>query len=301
MAIYDSSYIGTASNRVTFNDFSQTPIFRAISRAPQRRQIRDLDIPVPFENGISDFETLTGQYAYIIEGVMYPGNESQYDDGIERLRKVASLEISQDDATSDDGYVPYSWKEFTQNKQVFVKVLYVDIREDTRKGLVQPFRLICKIKDPTIYSETLFIANTGEGYFTTASGSAIYPFEYPIIYGASTGSASADAINQGDLPTFPISINVYGPVNKPKITNLKTGEYIEVDVNLATASNQLIIAYDKDSLSVQLDGLNRLNKVTSSSTFLKIRPGENTFQLSGSSISSNAYATISYYSAWPLS
>ena len=302
MAIYDQSYIGTASNRVTFNDFDGgTPIIRVISRAPQQRAIRDLDIPVPFENGISDFETLTGKYAYVIEGVMYPGNESQFDSGIAKLRKVASLEIAQDDATSDQGYVPYSWTEFVQNKQVFVKVLYVDIREDTRKGLVQPFRLICKIKDPTIYSEELFIASTGNGYFSTASGSAIHSFEYPIVYGATTSSVSADALNQGDLPTFPVSINIFGPVNSPKITNTKTGEFIEVSTNLASVANQLVIAYDKDSLSVERDGVNQLSKVTSASTFFKIEPGENTFQLTGSSISGDAYATVSYYSAWPLS
>jgi hypothetical protein len=302
MSIYDSSYIGTSSNRINFNDYTgNTPVYRLISRAPQRRSIRELDIPIPFENGISDFETLTGQYAYIIEGIMYPGSESDYDRGLSALRKLASLELSQDDITSDSGYVPYSWTEFVTNKQVFLKVLYVDIREDTRKGLVQPFRLVCKIKDPTIFSETLLVASTGEGFFTTASGSALYPFEYPILYGASTGSSTSDANNTGDLPTYPVSINIYGPVNRPKLTNQKTGEFIEIDVNLTAVTNQLVISYDKDSLKVERDGTSVLNKVTSASTFWKLRPGENTIKLEGASISGDAYATVSYYSAWPLS
>ena len=302
MAIYQISYIGTETNRIRFNDFDAgTPIFRVVSREPQRRAIRELDIPVPFENGISDFETLTGRYAYVIEGIMYPGGESEYDTALQRLRKVASLEISQADATSDDGYVPYMWTEATTNKIVFVKVLYVDIREDTRKGLVQPFRLICKIKDPTIYSETLLQASTLEGSFSTASGSAVYPFSYGIVYGASTSSVSATADNTGDLPTFPVSINIYGPVNSPKITNLATGEFIEVTTNLATNANQLVIAYDKDSLSVERDGVSVLNQVTAASTFFKIQSGENILQLTGSSISGDAYATLSYRSAWPLS
>ncbi len=286
---------------MTFNNFTQTPIFRTISRAPQRRQIRELDIPIPFENGISDFETLLGQVAYVIDGTMYPGGESEYDSGLSQLRKVASLEIAQSDPLADDGYVPYVWTEFERQKQVFVKVLYVQMIEDVRKGLVQPFRLICKIKDPTIYAVTISQADTGEGYFTTAAGSAVYPFSYPIIYGASTGSASADANNIGTLPVYPVSITITGPVNSPKITNTTTGEYIEITVNLASASNELIISYDKDSLSVLLDGVSVLNQVTDASTFFKIPSGSNIFQLTGSSISSDAHAVVSFYSGWPLS
>lgn len=301
MAIYDGSTLGTATNRVTFNDFTQTPIFRTISRAPQRRQLRELDIPIPFENGISDFRTYIGQTAYVIDGTMYPGGESEYDSGLAQLRKVASLDVSQADVLSDDGYVPYIWTEFERQKQVFLKILYVQMVEDVRKGLVQPYRFICKIKDPTIYGVTVQQADTGEGYFTTAAGSAIYPFSYPIIYGASTGSASADANNVGDIPIYPIGITINGPVNSPRITNTTTGEYIEVTVNLASASNELAISYDKDSLTVELDGVSVLNQVTVGSTFFKIQPGSNIFTLTGSSITSDARAVVSFYSGWALS
>lgn len=299
MSIYETSYLGTSTNRITFNG-TEFPIFRVQSRRPQQRQIRSQDIPVPFESGISDFETLIGQVAYIIEGTMYPGGISEYEDGIRRLRKLASLDISQDDAASDDGYVPYVFSEELGDKQIFMKVLYVDVPENTRKGLVQPFRLVCKVKDPTIYGATLKQADTGEGYFTTASGSAMHPFEYPIIYGASTGSASADANNVGDVPVYPVSINIHGPVNIPKITNTTTGDYIEVSVNLASSANELVLAYDKDSLSVELDGVSVLNQVSSSSTFFKIPPGSNVFSLTGSSISSDAYATVSFYDGYSL-
>lgn len=300
MSIYDLSTLGTATNQIVFNQNDQFPVFRTISRAPQRRQLRDLDIPIPFESGISDFETLIGQTAYVLEGIMYPGGESEYDDGLRRLRKLASLDISQDDALSDDGYVPYVFTEFQRDKQIFMKVLYVDVPENTRKGLVQPFRLVCKIKDPTIYGAELKVADTGEADFTVASGTAVYPFAYPIIYGASTSSVSVDANNIGDVAVYPVSINIHGPVNSPKITNTTTGEYLEVTVNLATASNELVIAYDKDSLTVELDGVSVLNQVTAASTWFKIPPGSNIFSLTGSSISDDAYATISFRDGYSL-
>lgn len=301
MSIYDSSTLGTDTNQIAFNDYTTYPIFRVTSRTPQRRQLRELDIPVPFENGISDFETLIGQTAYVIEGIMYPGGESSYDDGLRMLRKVASLELEQDDILADDGYVPYLFTESQRNKQIFLKVLYIDLPETTRKGLVQPFRLVCKIKDPTIYGETLKAADTGEAAFGVASGSAAYPFGYPIAYGASTSSVSVDANNIGDIPVYPTSINIHGPVNAPKITNTTTGEYIQVNSNLALSSNELVIIYDKDSLSVELDGVSVLNQVTTSSTFFKIPPGSNIFSLTGSSISDDAYAVVNFRDGWSLS
>lgn len=301
MAIYGQATIGTDTNQIVFNNYDNTPIYRAISRAPQRRDIRELDIPVAFENGISDFETLLGRYVYTIEGIMYPGGESEYDAGLRALRKLASLEISQEDVLSDDGYVPYVFEEFQQNKQIFLKVLYVQLSEDTRKGLVQPFRLVCKIKDPTIYEETLREADTGAAIFGVESGAAVYPFSYSIVYGASTSSVSIDANNIGDLPVYPVSITITGPVNSPKITNLSTGEYIETTVNLGSISNELLITYDKDSLSVTLDGVSVLNQVTESSTFFKIPPGSNQFSLTGSSITDDARAVVAFRSGWPLS
>lgn len=301
MAIYDTGYIGTSTNRLTFNDYTSTPIFRLISRAPQRRQVRELDIPIPFENGVSDFESLLGQYAYVIDGTMYPGSESEYDAGLRTLRKVASLDVSQSDNSSDDGYVPYVWQDYAGYKQVFVKVMYVQIVEDTRKGLVQQFRLICKIKDPTIYGLDIKTASTQGSDPTISGGTAIYPFKYPIIYGASTYSVSSSANNAGDLPVYPIGIEVHGPINSPVITNTTTGEFIQIDTNLASSDNVLRITYDKDSLSAEVDGVSVLDDVSDDSTYFKLRTGDNSIQLSGSSIGSGAYTILSYRDGYPLS
>lgn len=299
MAIYDQSTLGTSANQITFNDYSSTPVYRVISRAPQRRDVRELDIPIPFESGISDFETLLGKYVYVLDGIMYPGGESEYDSGLAALRKLASLDIQQDDPLSDDGYVPYVFSEFSQDKQIFMKVLYVQVPESTRKGLVQPFRLICKIKDPVIYGSTIKIASTQGTDPSTTSGSGIYPFSYPIVFGASTYSVTSAATNTGDLPVYPLSITVYGPVNTPVITNDTTGESIRVEENLGSSSNILRISYDKDSLTSTVDGVNVLG--STSGTFFKLRPGPNEITLTGSSIGSGAYVEVTYRDGWPLS
>lgn len=305
MAVYDVSSLGTDTFRLYFNDFTKqfdtdNVIFRVKNRAPQQWQIRDLDIPLPFESGISDFQTLLGKTAYVIEGTMYPGGESDSDLGLSKLRKVASLDLNQADVLSDDGYIPYVWTEFVRNKQVFMKPLYVQIVESTRQGLVLDFRIVAKIKDPTIYEETLREADTSQADFGASTGTALYSFTYPIIFGASTSTVSTDATNYGDLPAYPIAIAIHGPINTPRITNTSTGEYIEVASNLATSGNTLAISYDKDSLRVELDGVSVISQVSATSTYWKLQPGDNVISLSGSSVGTGAYATLTYHSAWPL-
>lgn len=301
MSIYETSTLGTPDNQITFNDYSSLPIYRVVSRAPQARQIRDLDISIPNENGITDFQTLEGKSAYVIQGIMYPGSEEDYDAGTAKLRKLASLDIEQADNDSVNGYVPYVWTETSQNKQVFLKVLYVDIPESTRQGLVQPFRLICKIADPTIFGDTVLTATTQGTDPTTLGGAAKFPFKFPVEFGASTYSVTATATNSGDLDGYPISIKVYGPISSPKISNTTTGEYIQINTNVADNSI-LTIKYSKDSLTADVDGTSVLNKATSDTTWFKLQPGGNALELSGSSISSGAYVEAKYYNGyWPLS
>lgn len=260
-----------------------------------------MDIPIPFESGATDFQTLEGTSAYILEGIMYPGSEEDYDTGLRALRKVASLDIEQADNDANRGYVPYVWQEATESKQVFLKAIYVDVPESTRQGLVQPFRLVCKVQDPTIVSNVTVTATTQGSDPTTSGGTALFPFSFPIVFGASTYSTTATATNNGDLDGYPISIKVYGPIDSPKISNTTTGEYIQVNTNVADNS-VLTVKYGKDFLTVDVDGDSVLSDVTSDSTFFKLQPGGNAIELSGSSFDSGAYVDLKYYKGyWPLS
>lgn len=300
MSLYDVATLGTDNNKITFNSTAVKPYFRVQSRAPQRREIRELDIPIPFENGIADFETLIGKTAYVINGTMYPGSESDHDNGLRALRKLASLEYSQDDNLADDGYVPYTWSEANGNRTIFLKVLYVNIVESTRTGFVKQFSLICKIKDPTIYGD-LQTWSTEQADPTGGGGTAVYSFVYPTTYGANYYSVSENAYNSGDVAVYPIGITVYGPVTNPKITNTSTGEYLELSgTTLSNSLNVLTIIYDKDTLRIELDGNSVLSKVTNTSTYFKLHPGGNIITLTGTSVGTGAYAVMSYRSGWPL-
>lgn len=300
MSIYGVATLGETDNRITFNDYTADPVFRALARSASKFQIRQQDLPVPFESGSSDFLTLLGDTSYIIQGKMYPGSENSYDSGLIQLRTVCSLDLNQDDVTSDEGYVPYIWQDFSLQKQIFMKPLYVELSETTKQGFVQPFMILAKIKDPTIYQAALQTASTGQASPSTTVGAALYAFTYPIVYGANIFNITADANNIGTIPVYPVSITVNGPVTNPIVTNLATGELIEVDVTLSSGADQLNITYDKDTLDINLNGVGVVNKLTTSSTLFKIHPGTNTIQLTGQSVGTGAVAVLTYYSGWPL-
>lgn len=304
MSIYEISTLGDPDNQIRFNDPSTDPYFRIQTRLPQKYQIRQEDFPLPFDNGISDFLTLIGQTIYVLTGTMYPANESSYDAGQYALRSVSSLTREQSDPyQSDEGYVPYSWGDASapeNSKQIFLKVLYCLMTENTQMGLQQPFQLVCKIKDPAIFGGTLKTASTAQANPTVTTGAAVYPFAYPIAFGSTLYTVSADCNNIGTEPTDPISISVIGPITNPVITNSATGQFIEVDVTLASSSDQLLIEYSGDSLSITLNGVSVLQYVTAASTYWKIQPGDNIIQLTGSVVSDGAFAEVNYYDTWAL-
>lgn len=307
MSVYTKATLGYPDNQIVFNDTAQDPYLRVKARTPQKFQIREQDIPVPFESGVADFNTLIGQTIYVISGVMYPSSENTYDSGLSALRDVSSLDMEQVDpysssVFSNDGYVPYVWGDASGNldKQLFVKPLYVQAAESTASGYVLPFTLYCKVKDPTIYSANLKVASTIQGNPTSTVGSAVLPFAFPIAFGATYFTVTGTAFNLGSVSTYPQSIDIYGPVVSPVITNTKTGEFLKVAVTMSSTSDHLQIQYSKDYLNVTLNGVNSLQFVSTDSTYFKIRPGGNGISLTGTSISSGAYATISYYDGYSL-
>lgn len=300
MPIYDVSTVGTSLNEITFNDDSANPFYRMKRRSVTRREIEEFDIKLPEGTGDADFQSYIGKSYTVLEGTMYPDDETSFDNGKKALRKLASLATEQADANSDQGYVPMKWPENDgYNKQLFVKVMYVDIPESSANGLKLPFRLVCKVKYPVIFGQTQVTTSIGSAAAST-SGGVGYPFNYPVAYGATTYSSSGSIVNAGDLPTYP-TIQVIGPITLPRVTNSTTGEYIEFNVSLATTSDSIIITYDQDTFTATQAGNSVMNGLTSGSTLFTVRPGTNNLTLSGATVGTGSYATMSIFPAWSLS
>ena len=300
--IFDPATLGTVNNQITFNDFTAKPVFKVQQTRPTQQQIREQDVPIPNNNGVSDFMAFEGKLHFLISGTMYPLGEDEFYRGIELLRKVGSLEEAQADPLSDYGYVPYIWKEFNRQRMMFVKVLYVDgLGESSGKGYQQPFTFICKVKNPVTYDVTPVTTTLGVNTTGTPIGTSAYPLKYPVLYGKTTyAGVGNQVVNAGSLGAYP-TFNINGPINVPRITNTTTGEFIEVNVNLPTTSDILTIAYDNDTPpAITYQGNSVYNKLTAGSTFWKVKSGANSLALTGSSMSNGASATVNFYSTYPL-
>lgn len=301
MSVYTKAKLGESDNQILLNDTSSDPYYRVRARTANKWQIRQQDLPIPFESGSSDFETLIGDAAHIIVGTMYPSSETKYDAGLVALRTIGSLDFNQNDPSSDIGYIPYIWGDASgdYSKQIFIKPLYVDIAETTSQGYVQPFTIISKIKDPTIYGVDKS-ASTQAANFSQTTGAMVLSVAFPVVIGSTSFTVSSTATNDGSIASYPTSIVVHGPVNVPKITNTATGEYIKVNCNLTTTADVLTITYDKDTFTIDLNGISQIQNLASDSTLFKIQPGTNVISLTGTSVSTSAYAVVNYRDSYPL-
>lgn len=302
MSIYTRATLGEPDNQIVFNDITTDPYIRISARIPQKFQIRQEDIPVPYQAGTSDFLTLIGDSTYVLEGTMYPRSQNSYDSGLAALRAVCDLDLNQADSfASDEGYIPYMWGDAGGNldKQLFVKPLYLMAAETTQQGYVLPFRMVCNIKDPTIFGGTLKTASTAQANPTNTIGTFVLPTTLPAPVGITESSVTINADNIGLLPSYPNAITVSGPVTNPTITNSATGEFITVNVTLSSSSDVLLIQYSKDSFAITKNGVNCANLLTSNSTLFKIHPGTNNITLNGS-LSSGAFCTVQFYDSWSL-
>lgn len=300
MILFDTFTLGTTANKISFNDDTASPYYRVKTYVPSRRQLEEFDIKLPEGTGDADYQTFIGKTYLIISGTMYPDDEASHDTGMKALRKLASLDIEQADANSDQGYVPMDFTEYDGiNKRINLKVLYVDLPQSTRAGLKQDFRLLCKIKYPVIVSQATTSLTLGSSTATT-SGSSNLPWTLPLALGLTTYTSNGTATNAGDLGAYP-TITINGPITTPRITNSTSGEYIELGISLNTSSDTAIITYDQDTLSITQAGSSVLNTLTSGSTFFKIKSGANTLTLTGATVGSGAFATVAFQSTWPLS
>lgn len=104
--------------------------------------------------------------------------------------------------------------------------------------------------------------------------------------------------NKGDVPVgMTVEFRVTGDVTKPKIVNTQTLEYIEIDASLRTGDVVEICTIEKQKrVTLHRNGIsyNYFNQLTDGSTFLQLAEGDNEFQYTAESGSSNLYMRLYY-------
>ncbi|MEV6073955.1 hypothetical protein AB0L80_02390 [Streptomyces sp. NPDC052069] len=129
-----------------------------------------------------------------------------------------------------------------------------------------------------------------------SSGTASWPLEF----GAPGSTGALSVTNRGDAETHPI-IEFRGPVTRPALTNLATGDVLEYDLPLAAGD---VLTIDTRAGTVLLNGTaSRIDAVTARSvpeqTFT-LAPGTTnlTFRAAPGSADPAASATVRYRSAY---
>lgn len=93
----------------------------------------------------------------------------------------------------------------------------------------------------------------------------------------------APVYNSGSKETgLVITFAAKGPVSNPRLDNLTTGKYIQVNVDMVSGQ-QLVINTHNDQFRVELNGENISHKKDRMSTFIKLLPGENILKYSATS------------------
>lgn len=220
-------------------------------------------------------------------------SNSQYDGGILESKKIASRSITfsaeytgkGDISEEREGLISF----FNPKK---TGALIVDCGIGARKISyeVESFKIKqANINDPLGFSVTLICP---EPYFEDVSnlqeviavwsGGLEFEFSLPLSFktrnSGETGGVSKEIIVGGHVET-PLEIEFEGPAERPKVTNVTTGEFITVNqklkeneilyINTAYGNKRVkIITNDKEER-------NAFNYIDLNSTFFSLSPGKN--------------------------
>lgn len=110
------------------------------------------------------------------------------------------------------------------------------------------------------------------------------------------GNATVNLVNLGDISTH-IQVTFEGPVTLAKITNVSTGEYIEIAKSLK-AGEKLIINTEHGKKSVLFDNgvtqVNAFQYINLNSTFFELVPGTNVIKYSTGFVLNNPKVTTKF-------
>lgn len=123
-------------------------------------------------------------------------------------------------------------------------------------------------------------------------GGLTFPLELPTTF-AMAGAKMMNVKNEGDVAT-PVTVEIYGPANFPKIQVRETGEYIRVNKKL-TADDVVTITTQFGNKRVELNGVNAFNILElPGSTFFDLAVGDNVVELTTLDDSEDTRVRISY-------
>jgi phage-related protein len=147
-----------------------------------------------------------------------------------------------------------------------------------------------------LVSEESFLQGGTENSATVpvfeAGGFAV-PMEIPLDISAG-GTGETVVNNAGTGNSSPV-VKIVGPITNPSITNVTTGESLQVTYTLTSGSDYIEI--DMDNKTVYLNGTTNLFS-SKSGSFWDLASGNNTLKLTASSYGDGAQATVTWFDSY---
>lgn len=147
--------------------------------------------------------------------------------------------------------------------------------------------------DPRIYSDTVF----NQDIFPDVADSSGVDFDIDFDFSYGGGASGEVAItNAGSFPSPPV-VRIVGPASNPKVTNLTSGELLQLNMNINTGE---FVDIDTLAKTVMLGGTaSRYAALDSSSRWWQLAPGQSTIRFDANGYSPGVTkATVTWRSTW---
>ena len=157
------------------------------------------------------------------------------------------------------------------NTQVEIKGVDIDADADARDPITAKFRIEMEAEYPFLQSQTL---QTVTGMVFSGGG---MPVPMPVPMDMSAGGANEFyATNNGNAEAYPV-FKFYGPLTSPSLTNFTTGKTLNINYNLSSPSDIMIV--DTFLRTVLILPANSNGRRYVSGEFWTIKPGVNAIRL----------------------
>lgn len=177
-------------------------------------------------------------------------------------------------------------------RHYFVEGYITDVKSDITNNKSGEFQVTLLCPDPIIYDggngENQDSAWFEQMFYKEDPGGFVIKYTVPVEWDA--GQMATNIDNMGEIDAYPI-ITITGKTTNPKITNLTTNEFVELD-RTTTSSDVLVI--DMRERIITLNGVSIASSRTMDSAWWKLAPGENKIVLESDSNTDVNYGAIKY-------
>jgi hypothetical protein len=273
---------------VIINDHTDPENLIALQKYPSMEvDIRNDEINREGQHGVWDFFSFYGKRVFVFEGVIIGEDE----DSVTTLKKSLDFicQLPAQPLSGDDGTVLIQWTD--PNGKAWESEAKISSAINYGRDMHQKFRLnfmlVLKAPDPLILSQETIEVDGVRGY---PMGGFMLPFTVPFVIGVSYIN-KFEVDNDGTIPadiTFRMFGSAHFPITNPRISNITTGEFMQVDISLADETEYIEIN-TKTGEVLDQDGVDQSGNIHVGSTFPRLAVGTNElFYTSTESADSNA-------------